>query len=139
MCTAALVVCDSFDDGSFLRADLSISCNDSNRRMSWVVFAIISLTIYLLGGARSIAMYVYQLSILAVVKQNLSLVRTFYSTYFDFHDDVPAPAFHPQTGHQFTRTQHEPGYKHDISTVRKIQAREKLHCDPDSRDGLVAT
>ena len=49
-------VCDSFYDGAFLRADLMLSCDGSNRhRVQWVVFALISLTVYSLGGAPILA------------------------------------------------------------------------------------
>ena len=47
-----MLVCDSFDDGSsYLRADLTLSCDGSNRRVQSVVFALILLAIYSLGGA----------------------------------------------------------------------------------------
>lgn len=46
-----VLICERFDDGSFLSADLSISCDGGDQRMRWVVFATLSLVIYLLGGA----------------------------------------------------------------------------------------
>ena len=44
-------VCDSFDGkASFLRAQLTLRCNDSNQRISWVFFSAIALVVYVVGG-----------------------------------------------------------------------------------------
>ena len=45
-----MLVCDSFDDGAFLRADLTVPCNGSNRRREWVMFTAVSLAVYSFGG-----------------------------------------------------------------------------------------
>ena len=42
-------VCDRFDNGSFLRAQLTLACNSSDRRLSWAVFSAIALIAYPLG------------------------------------------------------------------------------------------
>ena len=43
--------CTEFDDGSFLAESLTLACDDSDERVFWVLFAGISLTVYILGGA----------------------------------------------------------------------------------------
>ena len=42
--------CQEFDNGSFLREQLTLACDDSARRASWVAFASIALVVYVLGG-----------------------------------------------------------------------------------------
>ena len=50
-CLVQVFVCDSFDDGSFLRAQLTMSCNASEQRTRWLVVATLGLVIYPVGGA----------------------------------------------------------------------------------------
>ena len=41
--------CEKFDDGYFLRAQLSVACDASNRRRSWVAFASFMIFVYPIG------------------------------------------------------------------------------------------
>ena len=43
-------VCDIYEDKWFLRAQLSLPCNSSNRRIHWMIVAIIALVAYPVGG-----------------------------------------------------------------------------------------
>ena len=43
-------LCDRFDDGAFLRAMLTLRCDDSDTRARWVAFAVVGLVVYPLGG-----------------------------------------------------------------------------------------
>ena len=46
--------CDQFENGPFLRAQLTLSCDRSfDHRTSWVVFAAVALVAFLLGGVFS--------------------------------------------------------------------------------------
>lgn len=47
---AQTLVCDSFDDGMFLRAQLTIPCNGRRRRKLWVAYSISMLAVYPLGA-----------------------------------------------------------------------------------------
>ena len=44
------LVCEEFDDGSFLRAQLSIPCDSSAQRKFWVSWAVISLALFPVGS-----------------------------------------------------------------------------------------
>jgi len=46
-----VLVCDSFEDGSFLRAQLTLSCSDSEWRTQWVAIALVGIVAYPIGGA----------------------------------------------------------------------------------------
>ena len=43
-------VCDRFENGSFLREQLSLACDKSGERLQWIVFAAGALVVYLIGG-----------------------------------------------------------------------------------------
>ena len=43
-------ICTRFDNGSFLREELTLACDDSDERVSWVAIALIGLVAYPLGG-----------------------------------------------------------------------------------------
>ena len=43
-------LCDKFDNGSFLREQLTIPCNDSDRRLHWKILAGIGIVAYPIGG-----------------------------------------------------------------------------------------
>ena len=45
-----VLVCDSFDNGSFLRAEYTLSCSASERRVLWVAFTVLAIAVYVLGG-----------------------------------------------------------------------------------------
>ena len=53
-------VCDRFDGGSFLRAELTQRCDDSGRRFSWGVFAAVGLVAYPLGIPTLIFVIMFQ-------------------------------------------------------------------------------
>ena len=42
--------CQEFDNGSFLREQLTLECGNSEGRALWVAFASIALVVYILGG-----------------------------------------------------------------------------------------
>ena len=46
-----IFVCDSYGNGDFLRAALTIPCDRSAQRNSWIIFAAFALVAYVLGGA----------------------------------------------------------------------------------------
>ena len=41
--------CEKFDDGFFLRTQLSVACDGSNRRRTWVAYACCMIAIYPIG------------------------------------------------------------------------------------------
>jgi len=41
--------CDRFDDGWFLRAELTISCESSARRFFWIIYACVMLALFPFG------------------------------------------------------------------------------------------
>ena len=43
-------ICSKFDNGSFLREELTLSCDDSGQRARWVAFTVAGLLAYPLGG-----------------------------------------------------------------------------------------
>lgn len=47
-----VLLCDQYDHGWFLREQLSLPCNDSERRIGWKLFAALGLVAYPVGGAR---------------------------------------------------------------------------------------
>ena len=122
-----------------MRADLTVSCDsadNSDRRMHWVVFAILSLVIYMLGGASVLPLVIY--TYCAVITRSRPCLG-FCSTYFDLSDHVSPPTRNRKIGRGVTSTQREPWYKHDISAICQVQARAKLRRGSYSRNGLVAT
>ena len=51
--TTALIqvlLCSQFDDGAFVRDELTLACDDSDHRVRWVTIACIGLVVYPLGG-----------------------------------------------------------------------------------------
>ena len=54
---AETFVCQDFDDGSFLRAQLTLQCNGSVNRKYWVSYASVMLAVYPAGESSSHALY----------------------------------------------------------------------------------
>ena len=45
------LICDQYDNGSFLRAELSCACDDSHRREKWVYYAGLMFAVYPVGAS----------------------------------------------------------------------------------------
>ena len=45
------LICDQYDNGSFLRAELSSACDDSHRREKWVYYAGLMFAVYPVGAS----------------------------------------------------------------------------------------
>jgi len=50
---AQVFLCTTFDNGSFVQVELTLSCDDSVQRRGWVMVALAALIVYPLGARRA--------------------------------------------------------------------------------------
>ena len=76
-------VCQDFDDGSFLRAQLTLQCNASANRKYWVSYASVMLIIYPIG---------VPLLMFVLLRANHSAVRSLMQTMKDEDNKLDDPS-----------------------------------------------
>ena len=128
-------ICTRFDHGAFLNEMLTLSCDNSDQRIHWVVFASLALVIYVVGGTSDDAVYLSCLNLAEIFNARLTFA---HSSGAFLCDHVPPSAFDPKTGQRTTATQPASWNWAEHQSACEVKECESIVCELVDGDEVVA-